>query len=97
LSLNREAFISHLFKQGVTSGPAHSLRWEITFALVIKIALIFALWYAFFREPVDKNLTDSQVGHALFGSLQSEQKKIPEKLLVPGLQGQTSHLARGDL
>lgn len=90
MSLNRESSISHLFKQGMTPGPAYSLRWEITLALVIKIALIFGLWYAFFREPVDKNLTDSQVGHVLFGSHQPDQKMMPDKLLVPGLQGRTS-------
>jgi hypothetical protein len=75
----------------MTQRPANVLGREITFALIVKVALIFALWYAFFREPVDETLTDSQVGHALFGSHQTEQKLIPDQLLVPGRSGLASH------
>lgn len=44
------------------------LRREIILALVVKILLITALWYAFFSEPVDDNLTGAQVGDVLFNS-----------------------------
>ena len=38
---------------------------EIAIALAIKTALLFVLWYAFFSQPLDKNLTPDQVGTAV--------------------------------
>ena len=54
------------------------LRREIILTLMIKVIVIFALWYAFFSDPVDKTLTDSQVGNILFGTPQSNNASPAE-------------------
>ena len=44
------------------------LRREIVVTLLVKFAVIYALWYLFFSEPVDENLEAPQVADTLFGS-----------------------------
>jgi len=48
--------------------PKPRLRREIVVTLLVKFAVIYALWYLFFSEPVDKNLEAPQVADTLFGS-----------------------------
>jgi hypothetical protein len=43
------------------------LRREIVVALLVKFAVIYALWYAFFSQPVDEHLAAPQVAATLFG------------------------------
>ena len=43
------------------------LAKEITVALVVKLLLIFGLWYAFFSHPIDQMLTDSGVSAVILG------------------------------
>ncbi len=45
------------------------LAVDITVTLVIKLILIYVLWYAFFSEPIDEHLTGQTVGDVLFGPL----------------------------
>jgi hypothetical protein len=59
-----------------------ALRREIVLALVVKIAVIYALWYAFFSEPVDDSLTGAQVGHAVFGAAPTEQVPAQQQTLT---------------
>ncbi|MHB8533896.1 MAG: cytochrome oxidase putative small subunit CydP [Sulfuricaulis sp.] len=37
------------------------LAREITLVLLVKLFLIFGLWYAFFSHPIDRELTDRRV------------------------------------
>lgn len=43
------------------------LAKEITVVLVVKILLIFGLWYAFFSQPLDRHLTDRNVSAVILG------------------------------
>jgi len=43
------------------------LAKEITVVLLIKICLIFGLWYAFFSQPLDRHLTDRGVSAVILG------------------------------
>jgi len=43
------------------------LAKEITLALLVKLLLIFGLWYAFFSHPIDRELTDSGVSAVILG------------------------------
>jgi hypothetical protein len=45
----------------------NSLAREISAVLLIKICLIFGLWYAFFSHPVDRHLTDRGVSAVILG------------------------------
>ena len=48
--------------------PAKQKLWrEITITLVLKIVLIYVLWWIFFSAPLDEHLTGSHVGDFLFG------------------------------
>ncbi len=43
--------------------PRHdTFRREILLILVLKIGLIYGLWYAFFSQPIDRELTGESVG-----------------------------------
>ena len=53
---------------GRTPRRRDALRREIILALALKAVVIYGLWYAFFSEPVDDNLTGAQVGNVLFDS-----------------------------
>lgn len=44
---------------------------EILLVLIIKIALIFAIWWVFFRAPDVSLLTPEQVSHAFLDSRQA--------------------------
>ena len=44
------------------------LALEITLALILKAALLFGLWYAFFQHPVDRTLTAQDVGQRVLGA-----------------------------
>lgn len=46
----------------------YSLWQEISVVLLVKMALIFAIWWLFFSNPVDKNLQPSDIGSHLFKS-----------------------------
>ena len=39
-----------------------TFRREILLILALKFALIYGLWYAFFSQPLDRELTDESVG-----------------------------------
>lgn len=56
--------------------PPSPLFKEITLVLVIKAALLFGLWAAFFSEPADDDLTGREVGHAVFGEAQARRDEI---------------------
>lgn len=45
---------------------SNRLSREILLILIVKIALIFAIWWVFFRDP--ETPTPEQVSHALLGS-----------------------------
>jgi hypothetical protein len=47
---------------------SHPLGREILVILVIKIALIFAIWWAFFSDPAGHSLSPEQVSHALLSA-----------------------------
>jgi len=40
---------------------------EIVLILAVKFALMFALWFAFFRHPIDKGLDAAAVSRVLLG------------------------------
>lgn len=46
---------------------------EITLTLLLKVILIFALWYFFFSQPVEKSLTDDKVRQQILGATQYDQ------------------------
>jgi hypothetical protein len=71
--LKTELSISGSGKQAPAQRRRDALSREIILALLVKILLITALWYAFFSEPVDDNLTGSQVGNVLFDAPLEEQ------------------------
>ncbi len=43
------------------------LAREITIVLLVKLFLIFSLWYAFFSRPVDREITDRRVSAVILG------------------------------
>ena len=45
----------------------NKLAREITLTLIIKVMLIYGIWYFFFSEPVDDSLTDDKVRSQIFG------------------------------
>jgi len=47
------------------------LAREITIILVIKFALMFALWFTFFRHPIDKSLDAAAVSRVVLGGQSS--------------------------
>ena len=59
-----------------------SLRREIVFTLLVKIVVIYALWYAFFSDPVDDGLTDAEVGSVVFGRSSAGQVSAEDPVLV---------------
>lgn len=46
--------------------PAMSLRKEIALVLVIKLFLIWGIWFLFFSHPVDKQLSSDQFANVIF-------------------------------
>ena len=40
---------------------------EIVLILAVKFALMFALWFAFFRHPIDKGLDAAAVSRVVLG------------------------------
>ena len=59
------------------------LRREIIFTLVVKVIVIYALWYAFFSNPIDDTLTDSQVSNVVFGNSQPGETPFTEGAHTP--------------
>lgn len=45
------------------------LAREITLVLLFKLVFIFALWFMFFRHPVDEGLVPGDLGQAVFGNV----------------------------
>ena len=43
------------------------LAIEITVALVVKVVLIYAIWSAFFSDPVSKKMTKATIAADIFG------------------------------
>lgn len=39
-----------------------SLKWEIIFSLVVKLALLYLIWKVCFAHPIDESLTPDRVG-----------------------------------
>ena len=63
----------------LTINKRHKFGWEITLALVIKVAAIYFLWWLFFSQPLDKELTGAQVGNTLFGNTRQETNAAAEQ------------------
>jgi len=45
-----------------------NLKLEITIALLVKAAAIYAIWALFFSHPLDKQLTANKVSQHLLGN-----------------------------
>lgn len=45
-----------------------SLSLEITVMLIIKLIIIYILWYCCFSHPIDKTLTSGAISTHLFNS-----------------------------
>jgi len=58
----------------------HPLVREITWVLVVKFALIFALWWFFFDLPDSQHINASQVGTHLMGPQPAAVHSSEEKL-----------------
>ena len=58
------------------------LAIDITIMLVLKLIVIYGLWYAFFSQPLDDHLTSHAVGSAMFGS--SELSSDPAQITTQG-------------
>ncbi len=58
----------------------HPLMREIALVLVVKIALIFGLWWAFFDLPDDQHVGAAQVGAHVAGTA-LPATRIPEEIL----------------
>lgn len=43
-----------------------SLRKELVLVLILKLCLLWGLWYIFFSNPVDKYLTPEQFANTVF-------------------------------
>ena len=50
------------------------LAIEITIALVIKTVLIYAIWNAWFSDPVSKKMTKSTIAADIFGPVSPQPK-----------------------
>lgn len=61
----------------------HSLAKEITLALLLKVLVIYALWSAFFSQPVDDNLSGPEVGKAFFGAAAATSPSPAGAILEP--------------
>jgi hypothetical protein len=59
------------------------LRREIVLTLLVKFAVIYALWFLFFSEPVDKNLQAPQVADTLFGSASVTSSPVVDAVIRP--------------
>jgi hypothetical protein len=58
---------------------------EITIALLIKLALLFAIWLAFFSHPLDRKLGPGDIDRLLLGSANhSSLTDSPLSSPVPG-------------
>lgn len=40
---------------------------ELTVVLIIKLTILYIIWFAFFREPVTPNITSDTVAETIFG------------------------------
>ena len=56
----------------------NSLVREIVVVLMLKLLLIFGLWYAFFRQPADREMTGQEVGQVLFGPAPQRSGTTPQ-------------------
>ena len=45
---------------------------------MLKLLLIFGLWYAFFRQPADREMTGQEVGQVLFGPAPQRSGTTPQ-------------------
>lgn len=45
----------------------YSLRIEITLMLVVKLALLYLLWFFCFSHPIDKSLKSHHISEHIFG------------------------------
>lgn len=50
------------------------LAIEITIALVVKVVLIYAIWSAFFSDPVSKKMTKATIAADIFGPVDPQPK-----------------------
>jgi len=48
------------------------LGWELSAALLFKIAVLYFLWLMFFSAPIDDDLTGTDVGLVIFGTTNVE-------------------------
>ncbi len=51
----------------ITKLRGNPLAREITVVLLVKLLLIFGLWYAFFSHPIERQLTDRGVSAVILG------------------------------
>ena len=62
---------------------SNPLTKEIIVVLLIKLVFIYALWFVFFSDPIDKQLSKKDLGHVLFGQ-HSSAKSAQELSLNKG-------------
>jgi len=55
----------------------HDLGKEIVLTLVIKLLLLWALWHAFFRTPVDEDLTPADLERRLLIPPVTQEERRP--------------------
>ena len=53
------------------------LRKEIVLTLVIKVLLLWGLWYAFFRTPVDEDITPADLERRLLAPTATQEERHP--------------------
>jgi len=58
------------------------LGWEISISLLLKFAIIFFLWWIFFSDPVDEDLTGPDVGNVLFGKVVNKPVDTANQSLI---------------
>lgn len=63
-----------------------NLAKEITLALLLKAVVIYALWSAFFSQPLDDHLSGPAVGKVLFGSAE-RSSPLAGPMFIPEDQG----------
>ncbi len=55
-------------KKRATAIHPDALKREISVALLVKLALLFAIWLLFFRDPLARSLNSNDMDRVLLGS-----------------------------
>lgn len=56
-----------------------SLPQEILLMLIIKLSLLYLIWFLFFSHPIDKKLTAPDLSSHLFNSTQPLNIKLKDR------------------